>query len=752
MPNSFNTSDGIIVSVGNSTTEPLGAGGVFVGDTENAASFNEISINLAGAPSVAPASLYFEFSPDGTHWDVSVWVGGASISGPGAIPPQYLRVVLPYFRIRYENGSTPLTELRLTTIFHRSAAMRLTRYLNQEITDTEGVENVHAVVMGKQPNGAYINSPQGGPVAANTTSTPLTGSEQFVGDWIRTTGYSSIGLLIQSDQLSAPDGIIIEHSDTDGGTIRNAVSASFTSDDVATSTHSMYRKLENRSDYARVRYQNGVTPQSLFFLEMRLNIGSTQEPSGQFSDDLPGVTFGPSVNAVIRKEDPSGNFVTVSAADPLPVTGSVTSKLIDNAGNIADFVTVDGQTHVQAQIHRDPYPRNSESDAFSRLRVSESYTLFESKQLFGSGTLYFSSYTSGSATMAYQPNKASTLLTVTAASGSRAVRQSKRYFNYQPGKSQYIVMTFTPDGGVAGIDERVGYYDDSNGIFFQLHGTTPQFVVRSKTSGAPIDVAVSQADWNIDSLDGSGPSGLTMDFTKSQILFMDFQWLGVGTVRYGFVVDARLIYAHASQHANVTSGVYMSTPNLPVRWECVNTSGSATTGSLESICCTVISEGGFQPVGLTRTVMTDYLGRQVTNVPTAVMAFRLQTSSSNAGAALIPKTVSMATETASHIVKWELLLNPTLGGPDAWNAVANSSLEYSITKTTVTGGSVVAGGFIAHETNQINALLDQALSLGRAYNGSGTGTEDILALVCSNDDTVNSVVMHTAMTWLESTR
>lgn len=142
----LHSASGIVVSVGNSFSGSLAANNAFIGETELVDQFVEISLNLFGGPYGAPGSLYFEFSPDGINWDVSVLVGGVPILSPTALPPQRLTIILPYFRVRYENGGTLLTELRLTTVYHRTSASRLTRYLNQEFYDVEPVENVSSVI------------------------------------------------------------------------------------------------------------------------------------------------------------------------------------------------------------------------------------------------------------------------------------------------------------------------------------------------------------------------------------------------------------------------------------------------------------------------------------------------------------------------------------------------------------------------------------------------------------------------------
>ena len=143
----------------------------------------------------------------------------------------------------------------------------------------------------------------------------------------------------------------------------------------------------------------------------------------------------------------------------------------------------------------------------------------------------------------------------------------------------------------SGIITRMGLFDDNNGIFLQRSNNTISLVVRSNVSGSPSDSNyATQANWNIDKMDGTGLSGLTLDFSKSQILTFDFEWLGVGCVRVGFVVDGNVFYCHQFNHANNITGVYMSTPNLPLRYQIENT-GSGIASSIECICCAVLSEG-----------------------------------------------------------------------------------------------------------------------------------------------------------------
>jgi hypothetical protein len=244
-------------------------------------------------------------------------------------------------------------------------------------------------------------------------------------------------------------------------------------------------------------------------------------------------------------------------------------------------------------------------DAFGRHRISQVTQLFDSKLVNNNApTQYADAEISGGGTSStYTQNKACVELAVTANTAGKRVRQSYQCFNYQPAKSQLIFMTFVLGEATANNVKRVGYFNDNNGIFLQATDGVYSLGIRSNTTNTPVDTLIPQSRWNLDKLDGTGPSGLTVDFTKAQIMMIDFEWLGVGRVRWAFVIDGRIIYVHGQNHANVISDVYMSSPNCPVRWEIEN-DGAGAADTLKCICCSVSTEGGRDQLGAPRAVAT----------------------------------------------------------------------------------------------------------------------------------------------------
>ena len=244
-------------------------------------------------------------------------------------------------------------------------------------------------------------------------------------------------------------------------------------------------------------------------------------------------------------------------------------------------------------------------DAFGRLRVGQPQTLFDSQQRFGLDRSFVSNTASGG-TISFISTQSSANLTVTNTLNSFAARESKYVFKYQPAKSQAAFMTFVMAPQSAGnLRQRIGYFGNDNGYYIELSDNL-YLVERSNSTGTITNTPVVQTSWNMDPLNGSGLSGISLDMTKAQIFWLDIEWLGVGDVRCGFVLNGQRIVAHTFKHANLFSYAYMTTACLPVRYEIQTVGGSApATSNLTQVCCSVQSEGGYtEPLSMFSNLVT----------------------------------------------------------------------------------------------------------------------------------------------------
>ena len=244
-------------------------------------------------------------------------------------------------------------------------------------------------------------------------------------------------------------------------------------------------------------------------------------------------------------------------------------------------------------------PFKPENDAFGRLRVSEPFTLGDYKHLYSIDPDFIDVKVGTGATITFDVNRACAILNSGTSTNGYCIHQTKKYHHYMPGKSQLIFSTFNFGLAQQNVYKRTGYFDDRDGIFFeQAPDGTLSFVIRSYVTGIASDRKVTQSEWNKDRLMGQDPSGYTLDITKTQLFFTDFEWLGVGRVRCGFSLGGKNIVCHEFYNSNTLPTVYMSNPNLPVRCEVRNTGTQVGAGgSFIQICATVMSEGGYSESG-----------------------------------------------------------------------------------------------------------------------------------------------------------
>lgn len=371
-------------------------------------------------------------------------------------------------------------------------------------------------------------------------------------------------------------------------------------------------------------------------------------------------------------------------------------------------------------------------DAFGRLRVSQPYTLFDGESRYGNDNA-FDSLTATGGTVSYNTNQASTSLNVTTTSGSRVVRQTFRYMPYQPGKSLLLIATFVMNTGKTNLSQRVGFFDDNNGVFFSTDGTTFNMNIRSNTSGTPSLTTVAQSAWNGDKLDGTGPSGLTLDPTKTNIFFMDLEWLGVGSVRTGFVINGSYIVCNTFHNANTTkTTVYMTTATLPVRYEIVNTGTTASSSSMTQICSSVMSEGGYEEASQIYWARMSNTTAALSNVPVTnvfVPLVTIRLNSSKLGAVVVPAQYAVIPFSSSNY-EVALFKNATLTGA-SYNTSTFADVDFDTTATamTYTASNITQLSYVTNTPQSTATVVTpQAYNWDLQLGVSLAGVSDTLTL------------------------
>ena len=391
-------------------------------------------------------------------------------------------------------------------------------------------------------------------------------------------------------------------------------------------------------------------------------------------------------------------------------------------------------------------------DAFGRMRISAPLTLFDSSHRYADNGLW-STASGVSGSGSFNQNEGLVELNVTNASGSFVTRETTKVFAYQAGKSLLNLNTFVMSPAKTNLRQRVGYFGAENGMYLELVDSTLNFVERSLVDGTPVtETRVSQSAWNGDKLDGTGASGFTLDITKAQILWMDIEWLGLGSVRMGFVINGKFILCHTFHHANIIDSTYITTASLPLRYEIANTAATSGASKLKQICSTVISEGGYELRGLQQaagTVITAPKALATAGTFYPVVSIKLK--STRLDAIVILSALSIM-GVATGIYNWKIIASGTTSGGTWTDAGVNSAVEYKLNGTGVSGGRVLASGYLTSNSQSSTSIdiLKEALFKFQLERNGLTGEAYELTLVVAAS--TNSELVHGSMDWEEVSR
>jgi hypothetical protein len=422
----------------------------------------------------------------------------------------------------------------------------------------------------------------------------------------------------------------------------------------------------------------------------------------------------------------------------------------------------DGKTIFEVVMLADQYgnlvgpanPSGVSVDAFGRSRMSMPLTLFDSSHRYRDNGLWSTS-NSATATYAFNANAGLIELKLDTTSGAEIIRETNHVFSYQPGKSLQILNTVVMEPK-ANLRQRVGYFGANNGIYLEANGTNIAWVERSWSNGSLVETRAEQANWNIDTLLGnvaSSPSQRTLDMSKAQIVWNDIEWLGLGTIRCGFVIDGQLVHCHSFHHANYITSTYMTTGSLPLRYEIKNTAATASNSVMKQVCSTVISEGGYELRGVQQAVGTPLGGYECSTANTYYPIVSIRLKSTAQDAIVIPTALSMMGTGMGIDYSWRIVVGGTVTNTQPWtSAGTDSAVEYTLTANSISGGRVAATGFFNSSTQSSPTIdvLKEALFKFQLARNSFTGvSEPFTIAIAARNSTSNC---YAALDWEEISR
>jgi hypothetical protein len=520
----------------------------------------------------------------------------------------------------------------------------------------------------------------------SSTTTPLSGGATFTGASVDASNYTTVEVTVISDTASAPNGLRVEHS-------MNATN---------------WDTVERRSVQAGVPFTESF-PVVAQFVRVVYTSGSAQS---EFR-----------LQTILKGYASSDR----------------TQHKISTTG-----VTL------------------SSTDVFGRVRVSNPQTLCDHKFITSAAQNNWAEITSN-ASYSFTQGSAHVVYTIPQGNNGRVVRQTRRYYQYQPGKSFLILCTGVLEihGGRSGVTARIGYFDDGNdktedtvksgdGIFWQLDGTTLGVGKRSYVTGSQVDTIVTQADFNTDTLDGNGPSGLTIDPSKRQIFWFAVEWLGVGKVEYGIVgPDGTFVRAHAFKHAGLNDTVpYMGRATLPLRYEITGTP-SGGDAVLHQICATVISEGGTVPSGqVFAAANEDDVNINSSGQPeTVLLILRLNPSALRKSVCL--KELGISSTNRGAIYRLRRWIAPT---SEPFTGTSYASVGLSAAEVAKGASSIDTTGSYVIDIGQIDSngrRVDKSLLSCAGLLTDIQGHTDYLAITALELPDVTSTRVTTSMLWEE---
>lgn len=401
-------------------------------------------------------------------------------------------------------------------------------------------------------------------------------------------------------------------------------------------------------------------------------------------------------------------------------------------------------------------------DAFGRQRISEPYTLADYSHVYGEETELLTKTSGTNSNISFNVKQAKAILTVGSGINNYTIHQSRMYHHYMPGKSQLTFQSFKFGSANSGVNKKIGLFDDYNGIYFQQSGDgTLQIVLRSSVSGSVQEEIINQSNWNIDTCNGSGDSKFNININNTELFSADFQWLGVGRVRAGFVHNGEAIVAHEFYNSNNRNTVYWSNPNLPVRCEIRNYATTTGLHSMDQICATVISEGGYKEAGVDFAIRPSgrTIAANAVNFP--LIAIRLKTGyygEPNRSIVRIGNVNLLSLDQNVAYEVWRLTGSASISGGSWVSANNESVIEYNSTATSgiltsglmFDAGFVLAGGQGAGKYGGVTQSQDITNARRGYISQNIDSTDSNIFVIFANNLTSTATTGYATMQWRET--
>lgn len=427
--------------------------------------------------------------------------------------------------------------------------------------------------------------------------------------------------------------------------------------------------------------------------------------------------------------DPSV-VVAISPNSIVPLPAGLATSANQVTAN-ASLSSIDGKLPAQIadRVPVNIHPGDTNAvDGFGALRVASNFLIFNAKFVSDKQPLFWSETTAGAGAATINTNKALIEMVVGTASGDEVVRQTKRYFNSAFGTGYRFIISATMGAIKANVRQRICLGDASNGWRFEQDGTNLKIVQYGNDgTGTPASTEFLQSAWNIDPLDGTGISGVTIDTSKNQLWFFEYAGARTGRVRFGVMIGGVVLYCHQLSGANQTTTVFFNRISLPIRQEITNTGISASSTTMNQVAAAVVAESPtYHPTHSHMAASNGDTGVTANpSIGTIYPILSVRLKAAHIRKTMVPRSYSIMTTNANSIY-YEIRLNASLTAPTfAVTTSANSIIEVDKAATAMTDGELILCGTLNQASGR---SVTQEVESDLILAASIAGVSDILTI------------------------
>lgn len=429
--------------------------------------------------------------------------------------------------------------------------------------------------------------------------------------------------------------------------------------------------------------------------------------------------------------------------NPIPISKNTTP----NAASNPIFVSADlvGSGERSGSL--------SNIDSKGRLKVQTQETIFFNTFQYGKETDVWDESAVTGASATHDPAYSQVRMDVSGTIGSKVIRQTRNTQRYTPGRQQSIAFAMRFQAPTVGIRRRIGMFNSiTDGFYFEDCGTRdagtnlPQYACVVVNSGMSTTERVYRADWNGDKLDGTGVSGITIDFSKQQLFMFDYEWYGAGNITFSVVINGLPRVFHTIYNGNRLSSPWAVTPFLPIRVEIENLTGVAGTHSVWQGSNSLLTEGTVEKLGIAESILTPLTGINMSSANTFYPIISIRLKSTALQGIVLPSYFQAGTVDNTDIY-YKLLRNATVNGTWVDHPDPNAFTQYNYTSTgAITDGSELTSGLLTAGGAAGAIPLDQATVYQIGRGSLGTVSDTITLAIAAKNANKNAVAN---MTWIE---